>query len=295
MGLSVSLKTFGKYLDQPDLINRINKCVPPVITALGGAYVIHETVNTHPEDRKKKFIQSASVMFFAISSALIAARGLKIKGKKIFGGLIHLPHTHEHEICEHIHADTQKPFEELKKLSILGLIPVLGGIFGGVAGEVITKDNWKKKFPNKIKEGAYQYINNIFLCNVGAGLAMLAMNKMNVQNKAARFTAMLAGVILVGLVAGSAIANFVGKKIINPIFNKKENITHNPPKDFTARLKDLNSERHPEAVDLSLHIDDIASVGFLTGFKWIGPIIPALYAVSGYRAGIGYRNGEKLN
>ena len=58
-------------------------------------------------------------------------------------------------------------------------------------------------------------------------------------------------------------------------------------------FKDLNNERHPEAVDLSLHVDDIASVGFLSGFKWIGPVLPLLYSVSGYRAGIGYRNGTK--
>ena len=102
---------------------------------------------------------------------------------------------------------------------------------------------------------------------------------------------MLAGVVGVGLVAGNFIANFVGKNFINPIFNKVQN----PNKDFRSKFKDLNKERHPEAVDLSLHIDDIASVGFLSGFKWIGPILPVLYTVSGYRAGIGYRNGEIAN
>lgn len=201
--------------------------------------------------------------------------GLKneFNDEKIISKIIPDAHTHD------------SPFGELKKLSLLGLMPVLGGITGGLVGDVLTKENWKKKFPDKIKEGSYQYLNNIFLCNVGAGIAMLTMNKLNIQNKAARFTAMLAGVVGVGLFAGSAIANYIGKKIINPIFK-----TNKDEKPIT--FKNLNSERHPEALDLSLHIDDIASVGFLSGFKWIGPILPILYSVSGYRAGIGYRNGD---
>ncbi len=179
-------------------------------------------------------------------------------------------------------------FEELGKLSLLGLIPVLGGITGGVIGDVLTKDGWKKKFPDKVKEGTYQYLNNIFLCNVGAGIALATMNKLKIQSKTARFGAMLAGVVGVGLMAGSAIANFIGKNFINPLFDKKEA----PKKDFHSMTANLNSERHPEALDLSLHIDDIASVGFLSGLKWIGPVLPLLYSVSAYRAGIGYRNGE---
>lgn len=188
-------------------------------------------------------------------------------------------------------------FEELKKLSLLGLIPVLGGIAGGVLGDVLTKENWKKKFPDKVKEGTYQYLNNIFLCNVGAGLAMVLMNKLKVQSKTARFFAMLGGVIVVGLIAGSAIANFVGKNLINPLFNNQGGRPRDPESISGRRIREsfrnLNSERHPEAVDLSLHIDDIASVGFLSGMKWIGPVLPALYTVSGYRAGIGYRNGKE--
>lgn len=125
-----------------------------------------------------------------------------------------------------------------------------------------------------------------------AGLAMATMNKINVKSTAARFAAMLGGVAGVGIFAGSIIANFVGKKIINPLFTTNKIQKSEPQKDFQAKLKELNSERHPEMLDLSLHIDDVVSVGFLSGFKWIGPILPALYVVSGYRSGIGYRNGE---
>lgn len=344
MGLSVNLKTFGKYLDQPALINQINNKVPIALSIAGASYVAYNTIKEPSENRKNKFIQDASVITFTIGSALLAGRGLVTsKGKKIFEGLIELPHLHTKDIDEVLAKNpdekTKKliekvrnneklkfkevkalitklddflpdlkspiskiipdshshgPFEELGKLSVVGLVPVLGGILGGVVGDLLTKDNWKKKFPDKVKEGSYQYLNNIFLCNVGAGIAMLAMNKMKVKSKPIRFAAMLGGVVAVGLIAGSAIANYIGKKLINPLFGKKEDIKpKNTPKpdDFTSLMKDLNSERHPEALDLSLHIDDIASVGFLSGFKWIGPILPALYLVSGYRAGIGYRNG----
>lgn len=345
MTLSVKLNILGKFLDQPALVNRINKAIPPVLSAAGAAYVINDAVRA-PEDKKEsRFIQGASVMSFTIASALIATHGWKnTKGKHIIKGLIEEPHLHKKDIDEvleklnktsdeqvknlvnrvkdgkilklievkNLHeglkntfkkegmiskiipdSHSHGPFAELGKLSLLGLVPVLGGILGGVVGDVLTKDNWKQKFPNKIKEGSYQYLNNIFLCNVGAGLAMIAMNRLNVQSKTARFTAMLIGVAGVGLIAGSAIANYIGKNFINPLFHKGPVKIAQPKMDFESRLKDLNSERHPEMLDLSLHIDDIASVGFLSGFKWIGPALPALYLVSGYRAGIGYRNGHE--
>lgn len=331
--MMVNVKTLGKFLDQPALINKFHKKVPYAL--LGGAYGygVVNAVSAPKNEKKKKLIQNFSVLTFTVASALLATKGLKINNKQIFEGLIEHAHLHSHDI-EEVLAKTKNAtsiklinkvknegilkysevkelqqnlkkelgqrdiikkiipdshshgaFEELKKLSLLGLIPVLGGILGGVVGDVLSRDNWKKKFPDKIKEGTYQYLNNIFLCNVGAGIAMVAMDRLKVKSKPIRFAAMLAGVIGVGLVAGSAIANFIGKKLINPIFNSKN-------KDEKITLKTINNERHPEALDLSLHIDDIASVGFLSGMKWIGPILPVLYSISGYRAGIGYRNNH---
>lgn len=333
--MSVKISTVGKYLDQPSLINKMNKVMPWALSTVGLGYAIQDSYKAPEGQRKKKFIQNASILTFTIASALLATKGLTIKGNKIIEGIAEGTHLHHHDIesvLKKVKGDKDAKklidkvvsgailkykeveqltvslkdkggiskvipdahthdgaFAELAKLSWVGLIPVLGGVAGGVVGDVLTKDNWKTKFPNKVKEGSYQYLNNIFLCNVGAGIAMFAMDKLNVKNKAVRATAMLTGVIGVGLIAGSAIANFIGKNLINPIFNKNQKF----PKDLKTMVKDLNSERHPEAVDLSLHIDDIASVGFLSGFKWIGPVLPMLYSVSAYRAGIGYRNGHE--
>ena len=55
----------------------------------------------------------------------------------------------------------------------------------------------------------------------------------------------------------------------------------------------MYSERKPEALDICLHSDDIATIAVMSGFKWIEPSLPILYTISGYRSGIGYRNGDK--
>jgi hypothetical protein len=183
------------------------------------------------------------------------------------------------------HIDSKHIFSEIGRLSVFGLIPILGGITGGVVGDKLTEKNWKEKFPDKIKEGTYQYLANIILCNIGAGVALLGMEKANITSKPARAFGMITGIVLAGLVFGSAIANAVGKFCIDPLFHRNDkNRVHN---HFN-----IYSERKPEVLDAGLHIDDVSVVAVLSGLKWIEPALPILYAISGYRAGIGYRNGE---
>jgi len=167
-------------------------------------------------------------------------------------------------------------FSEIGYLSIYGAVPVAGGILGGVASDVILKDDYKKKMPDKINEGIYQYLANIFMCNVGAGAALAILEKLKITSKAPRAIGMTAGIILTGVLGGSKIANFISQKILSPIFNPKN--------------KEKPKERKPELLDLGLHTDDIATVSLLSGLKWIEPALPVLYSVSGYRAGTGYRN-----
>lgn len=326
---------FGKYLDQPALVQNIYQKMPVALTSIALGYGAYDTFQTPKGERGKRAIKNASVLGATVASALIATRGLKIKGKEIFEGIIELPEKDEEGLKELLTKplsqkikgfvqkiqddkvlalnevkemmsyfkknfegedliskaipapESEAPFSDLWKLSKLGLIPVLGGIAGGTIGDKLAGENWKKQFPDKVKEGTYQYLNNIALCNVGAGLGALTMNVCKVKSKLARVGAMLTGVVGVGLVAGNAIANLVGKEVINPMFDKDSK-----PSSFGDAVKHLNSERHPEALDLSLHIDDLASVGFISGLKWIGPVLPMLYSVSAYRAGIGYRNGK---
>ena len=62
------------------------------------------------------------------------------------------------------------------------------------------------------------------------------------------------------------------------------------PSEEKEKKEGLYSERKPESLDVALHADDIATAGVLSGFKWIEPALPIMYFISGYRAGIGYRN-----
>lgn len=178
--------------------------------------------------------------------------------------------------------DSKEIFGEIKRLSIMGLIPVLGGIAGGIVGDKLTEKKWKERIPDKVKEGSYQYLANIFLCNVGAGAALFAMEKAKIQTKAARAAGMIGGIIALGIVGGSAAANIIGKTCIDPIFKHKH-----------KGHEKIYDERTPEALDVSLHVDDVSTVAVLSGLKWIEPALPVMYSISGYRAGIGYRNGHK--
>lgn len=202
-------------------------------------------------------------------------------------------------------------FSEIGYLSVYGAVPVIGGIVGGCAADVVTdKNNWKKKLPDKVKEGSYQYLANIFMCNVGAGIALGIMEKMGITSKIPRAIGMTVGIIAAGIIGGSKIANYIGKHAIDPVFNKKKqkenlicdildiNFTEKKASDYIVK-KTLGisqseqkqyKERTPEPLDISLHTDDIATVSLLSGLKWIEPALPIMYTVSGYRAGIGYRN-----
>lgn len=180
--------------------------------------------------------------------------------------------------------DSKEIFGEIGRLSVMGLVPVLGGIAGGVVGDKLTEEKWKDKVPNKVKEGVYQYLANIFLCNVGAGVALAMLEKANIKSKSARAVGMVSGILLTGVVLGSAMANFIGKKFVDPLMSKNNH-----------QHKKLYEERKPEAIDIGLHVDDVATVAVLSGLKWIEPSLPILYSISGYRAGIGYRNGENAD
>lgn len=190
-------------------------------------------------------------------------------------------------------------FSEIGYLSILGAIPVVGGITGGIAADKITeKNNWKEKIPDKIKEGSYQYLANIFMCNIGAGAALGILEHAGIKSKSARAIGMTAGIITTGIIGGSKIANLLGRKVIDPVCDRVQKKHHdNNNFEDILTLKSYNhkspkkyKERTPEVLDIGLHTDDIATVSLLSGLKWIEPALPVMYTISGYRAGIGYRN-----
>ena len=184
-----------------------------------------------------------------------------------------------------------KILQEISKLSIMGFVPVLSGVMGGLAADKACGNLTKEKATNKVKEGIYQFIANIFLCNVGAGTFLFAAEKLNKAGVIKNLTpikktlAILSGILAVGVLGGSKIANFLGNNFINPVINKCTK-TKNPQD---------KEERKPEVLDVALHTDDIATAGVLSGVKWIEPLLPVMYLVSGYRAAIGYRNNNSYS
>lgn len=310
-------KVAGKFLDQPILVAKFQKSVPYILTAGAGLYGVNQVRKAPPKKKKKAAIRTAAVMGVTVASALAAPRitdkmfkagkseiinnaelidnFLKTnKVDKKTGEILHkakdkvlkfkeiktLYEKVDNEFLNKLIPDpenvtSKEIFSEIGRLSVFGLIPVLGGILGGIAGDLLTSKNWKSKIPDKVKEGTYQYLANIFLCNVGAGAALGVMEKMKVQSKGGRALGMVGGILTTGVIGGSALANIIGRKLINPIFKQSG---------------DSFEERHPEAIDIGLHTDDIATVAVMSGLKWIEPALPVMYTVSGYRAGIGYRN-----
>ena len=330
--MSSSLKVMGKFLDQPILIAKLGKAVPAGLAGGAALFTLHKTFEEkNSKKRQKVFVQNSLVLGSTIASALVAPKiATAITKKKALTPLKQIITDNTKNIDEFVSSRTlgtkvegvlkkaktkilspkeiqmingemkgndakafmdklipppenvssKDIFSEIGWLSIVGACPVAGGVAGGVLADKVNGDNWKKRLPDKIKEGSYQYLANIFLCNVGAGAALGIMEKHNIKSRAARGLGMVAGIVATGVIGGSKIANYIGDKVINPICHCKKTV-------------EKGDERTPELVDIGLHTDDIATVSLLSGLKWIEPMLPILYTVSGYRAGIGYRNNEK--
>ncbi len=316
-----SISAIGKYLDQPILTAKVNRYVPLALS-VGAASILANKVRKTPnnEDKKKNAIKNTVILgstaLSAISAPYIASKltgrkmpfklsAVKEQNKKLVDSFIKTnPNTDLKNVLEKSKSkllslkdiftlfnkekdfanklipppdniQAKDIFKEIGYLSIYGAVPVIGGILGGVAADKITEENWKKRVSNKVNEGMYQYLANIFMCNIGAGAALGILENMNIKSKAARCIGMIGGIILTGVIGGSKIANYIANKVVNPVICKN---------------KDIKEQRTPELLDISLHADDIATVSLLSGLKWIEPALPLLYSISGYRAGIGYRN-----
>ena len=109
-----NLKLFGKYLDQTALVEKLYNVMPPVLTGIAAGYGIYDTLQVPKENRKKQAIKNASVLGFTVASALIATRGLKIKGKQLFEGIIELPEKDSEGLIEAL----SKPVSQKAKMLI---------------------------------------------------------------------------------------------------------------------------------------------------------------------------------
>lgn len=323
--MTSTLRVLGKYLDQPKLVEKLSNAVPLGLGACAAGYAFYDSSRQKTDGQKRKtFVRDGLVLGATVLSALAAPKiASAITGKKAVGvfdnkqlvdsfirdkrpeakieKILNKAKTkvlRVSEIAELMknltsvdnrrfldklipppeNVSSKDIFSEIGWLSIVGAVPVAGGVAGGVLADKVTGEDWRKTLPDKVKEGSYQYLANIFLCNVGAGAALAILEKNNIKSRMARGLGMVGGIILTGVMGGSKIANIIGDKVINPMFGYKHT------------KKDV---RRPELIDIGLHTDDIATVSLLSGLKWIEPMLPILYSVSGYRAGIGYRNNKE--
>ena len=324
-----SVKLFGKFLDQPVLISKLNKAKPAIMGCGATLLFANNAIDIYKasqdkKEAKKEILKKGVVMAASVASALLAPKiaskitkhgsidsldAIKQRNQELIKdflsknqvsvGIAEILKKAKNEILslseikklalelsqnkngeeffnklipdpENIKA--KDIFSEIGYLSVYGAIPVVGGILGGICADKLTNEDCKKTVPDKINEGVYQYLANIFMCNIGAGAALGLLEKLNIKSKSARAVGMVSGIILAGVLGGSKIANFVSEKVICPL----------------AKIQP--KERKPEPLDVCLHTDDIATVSLLSGLKWIEPALPVLYSVSGYKAGVGYRN-----
>lgn len=346
----MNITAIGRCIDQPILINKLQKHMPALLIGAGCGYGVFDTYksskNKSDTVKKELAIKNTIIISSTIAASLLGAYGLKVGNRQLFPKL--LPMTSLEQIVsknniaikkfidevnpkEKIKTILKKPISrmlspkdvetlikdlpnsdakkelfsvllpksenlnskgimsEIGRLSLLGAIPVVGGIIGGLVADNVTGTSSKKATANKIKEGFYQYFANIFLCNVGAATALFvaeALQKAKIikpLTSLKKMAVILTGITATGIVGGSYIANKLSQQFVDPIFNKGKAPSH----------KGIYDERRPELADIALHADDIATAGVLSGFKWIEPALPLMYFVSGYRAGIGYRNAKK--
>lgn len=343
----IKVKTLAKFVDQPLVVNKISDAAPAVLIGTSAALGMHDIFAAKHRENKSfssRLTQNTIVLGIVSAASLISARGLTIKGKKIFNGLIDMAEKNDiikqqtnavtNFLKEFNPADTKlrqvlekgkdkilsvkevdyllksleknnnannlletllgkkeeltskEIFSEIGRLSLLGLVPVASGVGAGMLADL--KHRSKEKNCDRIKEGAYQYLANIFLCNIGAGAALFGLEGLKKANiiksitPSQKFFGMISGILATGVIGGSFIANYISKKVIDPLILKKKN--------DNLTFNNIYDERTPEGVDMCMHIDDIATAGVLSGLKWIEPVLPVFYLFSGYRAGMGYRN-----
>jgi hypothetical protein len=175
-----------------------------------------------------------------------------------------------------------------------GLASVVSGLLGGIAANKVNHVSDQDATVNMCKEGIFQFIANIALCAVGASAGLVAVELPVVHKglqklgpagaRLGKFGIIGTG-LSVGILGGGKIANALGDKVVNPLFDK---IQGKPPV-----LNAKPEKRRVEFADAILHLDDLPTALALAGMEIMEPFIPIFFAFSGYRTGIGYRNNNE--
>lgn len=137
-----------------------------------------------------------------------------------------------------------------------------GSIIGGVLGGRI--DNDRQDQIQKVKEGVFQFLNAAVPPALVVGINKLTKNNKSFNTKPAKIATTVAG-----LTGGMIIAAKLSNLICDP--------------------KDKEPDRKLTVKDSIANIDDAIGILAMSDFpalhKIAGPLLPAIYALCGYRAG----------
>ncbi|MCS6267871.1 MAG: hypothetical protein H2174_09935 [Vampirovibrio sp.] len=163
---------------------------------------------------------------------------------------------------------------------LVGGASVLAGISGGLMANKLNNAPSEKNM-DVVKEGIFQYVANIVMCGMGAGVGLLVANLAGFtkqEKPLLRF-----GTIVAGLAAGIA----TGAAIANPLCSVIE-------KWMPAKHQSSGKGRKLEWQDAILHVDDVPTAFSVAGVQALKPLLPMFFIPSGLKAAIGYRNEEPL-
>lgn len=287
--------------EQEDLLKAVS---PQIKKAYPSIKPILDRVDMGSPLRKKHF--SLAEIQTILKTVLTSPQSKAVKSAHL-SQLLPLPGGHDHSLVDLL-AGLFKKKPTMKMLKAIaankmvkffgvGGMIVLAGLAGGLLYDALQGNRNKLAKVNKIKEGIFQFIANIALCAVGAtigetvadkvGLAEHATN--SVSKRMTRFGVILAGLSL-GIVWGGMIANWFGRRFVNPFFDWLDKRHQGYTLGQALRSAKTENDRKVEFLDAILHLDDLPTALALAGVHIFVPFIPLFFAVSGARTGVGYRN-----
>jgi hypothetical protein len=194
---------------------------------------------------------------------------------------IHLPSLRENKQWQWgnlkpVIQQTVKDFahEAAAPFLLVGGLSVASGVASGLLANHLQKAPAHED-THVIKEGLFQYIANIAMCGLGAGVGLLAANSVGFsrfKNPVGR-VACIGGGLAMGITAGALIANPISERI-----------------GETLGFAPSRKHRKLEAMDVAYHLDDAPAAISTAGVQILKPLVPPILLLSALRAAVGYRN-----
>ena len=143
----------------PKITSKIFRTAPDMVKmkeleAYNSELISNFLVRNNVSAKTEKLLKKIKSRVLSVNEVKKLSDNLQTEmGRELFNNLIPEPEN----------ITSKEIFSEIGRLSVFGLIPVLGGIVGGILGDKLTDKEYKERIPNKIKEGAYQYLANILI------------------------------------------------------------------------------------------------------------------------------------